>query len=266
MRLAEFQGHFAAMLRGAPADPALLALVRGGSVPAGNRLSIHRNHVRTTLTEALALHFPVVVRLVGASAFPVLARRFIDAHPPTDPRLALYGATFPDFLLTVAELAALPMVAEVAALEWARHRAALSPVMPPFDAASFAAMTPETVAALRFRLLPGVSLLRAAHAVDHIWAVNQPGRDGTPSRHVAVETRLVVWRDGGGAIRAADLDPAGLAFLGAIDAAGALGLEPALAAALAATPEADPGHVLARPLGLGLLCLTDDTTLSGDPT
>ncbi|MCF4164973.1 DNA-binding domain-containing protein [Zavarzinia compransoris] len=263
MLLADFQARFAASLRGGTADPALLALIGGGGVPAANRLSLHRNHVRTTLSAALALHFPVVACLVGEAGFAALATRFIADCPPDDPRLALFGARFPGFLARLPELAALPMVAEVAAFEWARHRAALAPAVAPFEAMRLASMGPDAIDALRLALLPGVSIVETAHAVDHIWEINQAGRDGTPGRTIAESRRLLVWRDGAGAIRAADLGVGDAAFLRALaPAAGALG--PALDAALDAEADADPGAILARPLGLGLLCLHDDVQSLGD--
>lgn len=263
MLLADFQARFAASLRDGAADPALLALIGGGAVPAVNRLSLHRNHVRATLTEALALHFPVVARLIGEAGFNALATRFIGKYPPDEPRLALFGARFPAFLAALPELAHLPMVAEVAGFEWARHRAALAPHVPPFEATSLATMGPDAVELLRLALVPGASLIETAHAVDHIWEINQAGRDGTPTQPIAEARRLVLWRDGAGAIRAAAMGVGEDAFLRALGpAAGALA--PALDAALAAEPGADPGAILARPLGLGLLCLFDDIQSFGD--
>ncbi|MCW0180863.1 MAG: DNA-binding domain-containing protein [Zavarzinia sp.] len=242
MRLAEFQSLFATGLRhGAMPDE-----LRAEAGVFAERLSIHANHVRISLREALALHFPVTLRLVGEGAFVSLASRFLAATPPEDVRLALYGARFPGFLGAEPALVGHPAIAEVAGFEWARHLASIAPACPPVDPATLDG-------AARLRLSPGASVIAAAHAVDHIWEINQPGRDGTPDRPVAIPTRLLLWRDKDGFIRAASLPPADVAFLSRI-VAGA-DLDTALAAALEAG--GDLATVLARALGRGVLCLAD---------
>ncbi|MFA5120981.1 putative DNA-binding domain-containing protein [Zavarzinia sp.] len=262
MRLAELQAAFGQGLAGSDMPPELVALVRGGPIAPAARLGIHRNHVRTSLTEALALHFPVVRRLVGEEAFAVLALRFIAVAPPTDPRLALFGAGFAEFLAGEPGLAAYPAVAEVAGFEWARHRAALAERAPALEAAHLGSLSPEALEDLALGLLPGLGLVAAGHAVDEIWAANQPPRDGTPEGDVAVPCRLAVWRDGEGLIRAAALSPAEFALLQAVGRGLALG--PAVAEALAAEPAADLSDVLARVLGRGLLCLSADLAATGE--
>lgn len=245
MRLADFQAAFAEGLRRGAMPEAVVAAA--GAFAA--RLSIHVNHVSMSLREALALHFPVVRRLVGEDAFAALARRFLADRPPLDPRLALYGAEFPGFLVAEPALAALPVIADVARFEWARHCASLAPAATPagldgIDGAS------------RLRLLPGAALLALDHAADHVWDVNQPGCDGIPSRLIDGPCRLAVWRDQAGFIRVAALDAADFAFLAAIE--GGADLDAALGEALAAGGEIGP--VIARAFGRGLLCHSSETT------
>lgn len=242
MRLAEFQALFADGLRHGAMPDAL----RAEAGAFADRLSIHVHHVGSSLYAALALHFPVTLRLLGEEAFEGLARRFLAASPPADARLALYGSGFAAFLAGEEALTDYPVIAEVAAFEWARHLASIAPRAVPVEPASLDGSA-------RLRLLPGAGLLAADHAVDHVWSVNQPGGDGTPRQRVDVPCRLVVWRDGTDLVRVAPLDPADFTFLSMI--AGGASLDEALAAALA--EGADLSALLARALGRGLLCHPD---------
>ncbi|PWR23965.1 putative DNA-binding domain-containing protein [Zavarzinia compransoris] len=254
LTLAEVQAAFAEGLRRGAMPDALVAAVRGGRVPAARRLQVHRNHVRTSLTAALALHYPVVARLLGPAAFDVVAQRFLAARPPDDPRLALYGAGLDDVLRAQPELAALPMIAEVAGFEWARHGAAQAPAAPILEAATLAARPAGDLAGLRLRRLPSVRLVAARHDVAHLWAINQPGRDGTPEQPLDRPCRLAVWRDQAGAIRAADLGPAEATLLSGLAGDAALG------PLLDTVPPDAAAPALARILGLGLLCLAGTAT------
>lgn len=242
MRLVEFQTLFAAGLR----HGAMPEELRAEAGVFAERLSIHANHVRISLREALALHFPVTRRLVGEASFAGLAARFLASAPPDDARLALYGARFPGFLRGEPALADHPAIAEVADFEWARHLASIAPARPPVDPATL-------TGAVHACLSPGTRLIAADHAVDHIWEINQPDRDGQPERPIDTSARLLMWRDGEGVIRVAPLDPADTAFLTRVQAGA--DLDTALAAVLEAG--GDLAIVLARALGRGVLCLAD---------
>ncbi|PWR24897.1 putative DNA-binding domain-containing protein [Zavarzinia aquatilis] len=248
MRLAEFQSHFASGLRHGAMPEAL----RAEAGIFADRLSIHVHHVGSSLRAALALHFPVTLRLLGEEAFAGLARRFLAVSPPADARLALFGGAFPGFLAGEPALAAHPVIAEVAAFEWTRHLASIAPRALPVEPAALDG-------AARLRLMPGAGLIAAAHAVDHVWSINQPGADGTPTRPINVPCRLVVWRDGDDLVRAAPLEAGDFIFLSAI--VGGASLDEALAAAHA--EGGDLAAILARSLGRGLLCLSD-TDPGGD--
>lgn len=247
MRLAEFQAGLAAGLRGGGLAPAVVAAVVDGPIAAGRRLAVHQNHVRHSLGEALALHFPVIGRLVGAEAFSALCRRFIAERPPEDPRLALYGAGFAAFLETVPEVAAYPYLAGVARLEWARLEVARMAVLPPLTTQDLAAIPPQDLDALPLALT-GARVLATAFAVDRLWEANQPGRDGRPDGAVDESRRLLLRRDGEGRLLCGVLTEAEFAFLATLAAPGGT-LGGAAGAALAAQPAADLGMILGLAMG-----------------
>lgn len=138
------------------------------------RFAVYRNNVAHSLTRALARRYPVVERLVGSEFFTAMARLFLRDHPPRDPRLFLWGESFPAFLQGFRPLRDLPYLPDVARLEWMRglayHAADAAPLPP--EALATAAAAPQ-----RFTLLlhPSVQLLRSRHAIASIWQANQPG-------------------------------------------------------------------------------------------
>ncbi|MCR9114506.1 MAG: DNA-binding domain-containing protein, partial [Rhodobacteraceae bacterium] len=70
----------------------------GQGRPAGNRFSVYRNNVAVSLTEALEVSFPAIVKLIGEENFKKVAGLFLRRHPPTTPMIMYYGAEFPAFL------------------------------------------------------------------------------------------------------------------------------------------------------------------------
>ena len=82
------------------------------------RMAIYRHHYKATLREALALTFPVVLRLVGDCFFNALTDAFTVAHPPTQPCIAEHGRTFADFIDGFEAAKSLPYLGDVAQLEW----------------------------------------------------------------------------------------------------------------------------------------------------
>ena len=83
------------------------------------RFNIFRNNTYMSLTECLKTVFPVTVRLSDERFFAYAAHEFISTRPPREARLSYYGAEFPRFLASFAPCRDFPVIAEMAALEWA---------------------------------------------------------------------------------------------------------------------------------------------------
>lgn len=106
---AAFQTAFARALASRDA-PASTSLARA--------LTIHRNTAAKAAQDALRDNFPVVSALVGDDAFAALAFDYVEAHPPSEPRLCFYGAHFPCFISSYPPFADHTYLADVAAVEW----------------------------------------------------------------------------------------------------------------------------------------------------
>ena len=110
-------------------------LFRAGTANASERLAIFRNNTIVSLTECLKMVFPVTVKLSDSRFFAYAAHEFITKHPPRDACLSQYGAGFPRFLSGFESCRDFPILAEMAALEWAMYdslNASTEPAIPLF--------------------------------------------------------------------------------------------------------------------------------------
>jgi len=160
----------AAMRRGLldGGDQAVAALLAEALLPA-DRLSIHRNTSRATLTKALRLNFPAVERLVGEDFFAAAADEFITREPPRTAWLDLYGEGFPAFLEGFAPAATLAYLADTARLERAVGRTLRAPDLEPLKIARLGSFDASQQARVCFVPHPSVSLLASPYPIDAIW-------------------------------------------------------------------------------------------------
>ncbi len=220
---ARFEDWYARLLLGeaVPSDPALRRAV-----------SIHANNAMVAACDALASNFPVVRTMLGEDAFAILARRHVLAHPPTDPRLCLYGKNLPQSVTASSELVAWPWLPDMARLE----RLVVE--------ALFAAAPPTRPRRLTpgrsWPLAPATRWLMSDWPIVNLWQAHQPGAvwpDDFP-RHG--ELALITRREAGIVVTAlpadalsllealhrhrplARLDDSQLSHLPALAAAGAL--------------------------------------------
>lgn len=107
-KLAVFQERFGRLLDSG-AHPEDVALSRA--------LAIHRNTSAKAALDALAANYPVTRRLIGDEAFHACARDFVGYRPPADPRLCVYGDTFPAQVAAWRAFTEYPYLGPVAALE-----------------------------------------------------------------------------------------------------------------------------------------------------
>ena len=166
-----------------PATPVPDGLIDPRGRPAGKRFDVYRNNVVVSLSEALAEAFPVVQGIVGAAFFTAMAGSFVRQSPPTDPRIATWGATFPTFLEGCPPVAHLPYLPDVALLEQARresyHAADSTPVNP-------ATITPES----RFALAPAVRIVASPYPIHAIWQFTRnEGPKPAPEAQTVLVTR-----------------------------------------------------------------------------
>lgn len=145
------------------------------------------------LVPAWAAAFPASRRLLGHDVFARLVGRFALLCPTGD--AATFSAGLPRFMRTEPGWRRIPYAADLAALEWAMHRAATARQAPSLSLGELEAVPHEALATLRFRPHRAWSLFTSPYPVLDIWRASQT--DG--GKHVAIEfcgapTRLVVGR------------------------------------------------------------------------
>jgi hypothetical protein len=190
--LAHIQQHFADALDDADAAAALLAQLRGGAT--AHRFGLYRGNLHAHWTRALAAAYPVVLALVGDTYFGALAQAYGRACPSDDPDLNRFGAHLAGFLRGFAPAAQLPYLADMAALEWALHRARYAPAAAPLTAAALATLTPAQFAAAHYALQPAVQLLASPWAVVPLWQAHQPDSGVAFPAQMAAASRALVTR------------------------------------------------------------------------
>jgi len=100
-----------------------------------NEVEPESGNLVTRLIRLLAARFPVVRRLAGEQSFLGAACGYALTQPPRSASPLRYGEAFPTFLRSFGDCASIEYLADIAALEWARHTArfAAQAAMSPLD-------------------------------------------------------------------------------------------------------------------------------------
>jgi len=88
-----------------------------------NEVEPESGNLVTRLIRLLAARFPVVRRLAGEESFLGATCGYVLTQPPRSASLLRYGEAFPIFLRSIGDCASIEYLADIAALEWARHTA-----------------------------------------------------------------------------------------------------------------------------------------------
>lgn len=145
-----------------------------GADPA-SRFAVYRNNVQSSLINALADGYPVVMQLVGDEFFRAMAQVYIRNCPPRSPLISNYGGDFADFLEGFEPASSVAYLADVARLERLRVRAYHAADVLPLGHEQIAATLsdPSLLGELHFTLHPSVNVLSSAFAVVAIWGAHQ---------------------------------------------------------------------------------------------
>jgi hypothetical protein len=107
-----FQESFGAALRRDASSPAGVA-----ATATARAMAVHRNNSAKAAQDALADNYPVTRAVVGDEPFRGCAAAFVDAHPPNDPRLCVYGSEFALFVDSYPPFSTLPYLPDLVRLE-----------------------------------------------------------------------------------------------------------------------------------------------------
>jgi len=234
------------------------------TLAAERRIRIYRNHFTISLTECLAVTFPVLKALVGENYFNQCARRFAADYPPPSPVLFEYGEAFPRFLAEMTRSENFAYLADVGAFEWAINRAYHADDADPMRPQALLSAVEERRDEFIFHLHPSASLVASDYPILDIWRANQAVQsDGSPDTVIDLARggiRLLVWRHGGDVVWQR-LGTAEAAFVAVL--LGRSPLDRACVTALAEDPQFQPVAMLADLIESKVLA---GFSLASDPT
>jgi Putative DNA-binding domain len=168
--------HYAAAFTSALLDPEQVtpSLVNGPKGKAADRrYNVYRNNVTVSLIDALAAIYPAVQRITGVEFFRAMGRFHVRATPPTSPLLFEYGRDFPAFIEQYELARSMPWLADTARVEraWldAHHAADAAPLSPK----ALAAVDPDRLGDLVFKVHPATRIVRSSFSVVTIFAANR---------------------------------------------------------------------------------------------
>lgn len=194
--LVELQRAFAGAIRG-QADELIAAKLRYQQLSPAQVLNIYRHHHQISLRAALGATFKTVQLVIGEEAFTILAKDFLSIHPPAEPCVAEYGASFPEHLAIDTRLRDFAYLADVARLDWAVNCATIARDAPILERDAFAALTAEQFADLRLTAHPSLTLLHSRYPLPEIWRLaRSPETRGNVSLSDG-QCLLMIWRQNG---------------------------------------------------------------------
>jgi hypothetical protein len=173
-----------------PSDIASVIASRAG-LSASRRLGLYRSAYFARQFTVLEQTYPRTAAAQGAASFRELVDAYLVERPSRAPAIEWIGAGFADFLRRAAPQAngANERLANLAELEWARHRALLAPN--PAQCLAPEELARRLVADARLVLAPSLSLLCVTRDTAALW--ERPELSGHDD---SVPLNFAVWRRG----------------------------------------------------------------------
>lgn len=134
-------------------------------------INVYRNNYRGNLHDTLAGAYPVIVQLVGEDFFRRITRAYIGQYGSKSGNLHRYGDAMAEFLAEYEAACDLVYLSDVAALEWACHRAYFAEDTATLEIVDLAGVPPERFGELI--LYVNGSLLHSNYPVAAIWHAHQ---------------------------------------------------------------------------------------------
>jgi hypothetical protein len=173
--------------------PAIAAsIVEQFGLSAADRLGIYHRAYRLRISEALSKAYDKTHAYLGDDMFEELSLGYIAQHPSQYANMRWVGDQFSAYLAQA--LAEHPVIAELAAFEWALSIAFDAEDATPLTAQDLAAITPEQWDSVGFALHPSLQILTMhTNAVASWLALDQ---QQTPPESVFQEAAInwLIWR------------------------------------------------------------------------
>lgn len=149
----------------------LLSSIVETPLSAKDRLQIHRNNYRLTLSDALIGVYPIVMSFVGRDWLEASLKKFVTEHPPQMACLADYGGDFADFLGGFEPASSMPYLSDIARLEWAVHQCQNARDEKFMSAADWRNVAGPAAQSRTFKLVSAHSFIVSPYPLLDLWSV-----------------------------------------------------------------------------------------------
>ena len=136
---------------------------------AEERIHVYVEGYRLRLLEVLQDNFPGLRGLLGDNQFDALGRAYIEAHPSTHASVRWFSRQLAGFLRSTAPYSGHPVLAELAAFEWAQGLAFDAADAPVLDVQALATLPPESWGRVRFGFHASLQRLDLDWNAPKIW-------------------------------------------------------------------------------------------------
>ena len=147
----------------------LASIFTEDEIPLFQRLNIYRFHIIHSLTDVLAMTFPMVNKLTGEDFLRSLCQDYVINNPPKEACLEWYGRELGDFIETYEPAKSLPYLADSARLDWAMNESKCGKDDDTLQVGDLSSIAPDSYAETIFLLKDCVQLLRSDYPLDAIY-------------------------------------------------------------------------------------------------
>jgi hypothetical protein len=174
MQLGDIQNQFKNLMLDHPdtldnLDSNFAAAFKTGNIELSRRLSVYRNNVVGSLSDAIIATCPTLEKLVGKDFLERMARSFVLKRPPLRGCLNTYGAGFDDFIAAFKPAESLPYLPDIAQLDLAMNPAYYAQDQIAMTAENLATIPPESLGDTRLKICDHVHLLKSQYPIDKIY-------------------------------------------------------------------------------------------------
>jgi len=168
-------------------------VVGNARADADERIHVYVEGYRLRFLEVLQDNFNGLREFLGDEQFDVLGRAYIDAHPSTHPSVRWFSQHLPAFLRGTEPYSNHPILAEMAAFEWAQGRAFDAADAQTLDMQALAAVPPESWGQVKFGLHPSLQRLELQWNAPKIWQAIDAEED-VPEPAAGDSVAWLLWR------------------------------------------------------------------------
>ena len=140
-------------------------------------LAIYQNNLLMNGVRSLSISYPVIQKMLGASAMRTLAKRLLQLTLPSHGDWGEWGSQL-DMVLDSSELIdELPFLSELARLEWQIHQCSRAASVP-FNHEDLLKINNHSLNDVVFLLQPHVSIMESEFPIAALWQAHRPWDTG----------------------------------------------------------------------------------------